>query len=500
MSEKTPDLIALRGEKLMEYLQKLNEAVSGFVWGVPMLVLIIGAGLYLSVRTGFIQIFRFRYAMKNTLGKIFSKQKAGKGDVTPFQALTTALASTVGTGNIVGITSAVTLGGAGAIFWLWVSAIIGMCTKYAEVVLAVKYRERNRAGEWAGGPMYYIKNGMGKNFGWLAVLFCVFGAVAAFGVGNAVQVGSMTSSISSAVQAFLPEAAHYRGSINLAIGLIAAGLTAATLFGGVKRIGRVTEVLVPFMAVVYIIAALTVIIVNIGSIGAVFQKILTDAFSPAAAAGGAAGLSVRTAVSWGFRRGVFSNEAGLGSAPIAHATTSETNPVRQGLYGIFEVFLDTIVMCTITGLVLLMSGVDLGYGTNGTAALNIAAFATVFGVKAAGVIIAVGMTLFALATVFGWSLYGVRCVEFLFGHKSVRIYQFLYVLVVVAGATVDLNFIWQVADTLNGLMAIPNLIAVLALSGVVVKLTRAHFETIDRIPKRRAVEKRRAGGQALRHR
>ena len=468
----------------MEQLLKVNEAVSSFVWGVPMLVLIIGTGLYLSVRTGFIQIFRFRYAMKNTIGKIFKKQKAGAHDVTPFQALTTALASTVGTGNIVGITSAVTLGGAGAIFWLWISAFIGMCTKYAEVVLAIRFRERNAAGEWAGGPMYTIKNGLGKSFGWLAALFCVFGAAAALGVGNAVQVGSMTSSINGAFQAFHPAAEQYRGTINLIVGLVTAGLTAVTLFGGVKRIGRVTEVLVPLMAAVYIIAALTVILVNIGSVGAAFSKILSEAFTPAAAAGGAAGISVRTAVGWGFRRGVFSNEAGLGSAPIAHASTSETNPVKQGLYGIFEVFLDTIVMCTITGLVLLMSGIDLGYGTHGTVALNIASFATVFGGKAAGVIIAVGMALFALATVFGWSLYGVRCVEFLFGRKSVKIYQLLYVLVVIAGATVDLNVIWQVADTLNGLMAIPNLIAVLALSGVVVKLTKEHFEAQDRIPRR----------------
>ena len=464
----------------MEYLQELNRTISGLVWGVPMLALIIGAGLYLSVRTGFIQIFRFRDAMKNTIGKAFKKQKAGKGDVTPFQALTTALASTVGTGNIAGITSAVTLGGAGAIFWLWISAVIGMCTKYAEVVLAVRFRERNRAGEWAGGPMYYIKNGLGKKYGWLAVFFAVFGAVAAFGVGNAVQVGNMTDAINGALRAFLPGAAQYRSAVNLAIGLISAGLTAATLFGGVGRIGRVTEVLVPFMAAAYIIAALAVILANIGSLGAVLQKIITDAFSPAAAAGGAAGISVRTAVNWGFRRGVFSNEAGLGSAPIAHAATSETNPVRQGFYGIFEVFLDTIVICTLTGLALLMSGIDLNYGTHGTIALNIGAFATVFGGRAAGLIIAVGMTLFALATVFGWSLYGVRCAEFLFGHRCVRPYKLLYVLVVVVGATVDLNFIWQVADTLNGLMAVPNLIAVLALSGVVVKLTREYYGDEDR--------------------
>lgn len=459
----------------MEWLVHLNEAVNSFVWGIPMLVLIIGTGLYLSIRTGFIQIFEFRYAMKNTIGKALKKQKSVKGAVTPFQALTTALAATVGTGNIAGITSAVTLGGAGSIFWLWISAIIGMCTKYAEVVLAVKFRERNKAGEWAGGPMYYIKNGLGSNYRWLAVAFCIFGAIAAFGVGNAVQVGNMTSSINSSVQAFLPSAAQYQGTISLAIGIVVAILTALTLFGGVKRIGRVTELIVPFMAVVYIIASLAIIIVNIDSLGAVFQKIFRDAFTPEATVGGAAGFSIKTAISWGFRRGVFSNEAGLGSAPIAHATSSETNPVKQGLYGIFEVFLDTIVICTITGLTLLMSGVSLNYGTHGSIAINISAFGSVFGDKAAGIIIAVGMSLFALATILGWALYGTRCIEYLFGSKSIKIYQMLYVLVVVVGATMNLDTIWQIADSLNGFMAIPNLIAVLALSGVVVKLTKEHF-------------------------
>lgn len=459
----------------MELLKNLNETVNSVVWGFPMLALIIGTGLYLSLRTGFIQIFKFGYAMKNTIGKAFKKQKSGKGSVTPFQALTTALAATVGTGNIAGITSAVTLGGAGSIFWLWISAVIGMCTKYAEVVLAVKFRERSKTGEWAGGPMYYIKNGLGKNYGWLAAAFCIFGAVAALGVGNAVQVGNMTSSINSAIQSFVPSAEQYRGVISLIIGIAVAALTALTLFGGVKRIGRVTEMIVPFMAAVYIIASIAVIIVNIESLGAVFQKIFREAFAPDAAVGGAAGISIKTAVSWGFRRGVFSNEAGLGSAPIAHASTSETNPVKQGLYGIFEVFLDTIVMCTITGLTLLMSGISLGYGTNGSIALNISAFATVFGDKAAGIIISVGMSLFALATLLGWALYGSRCAEYLFGSGSIRIYQLIYVVIVVAGATVNLDLIWQIADSLNGLMAIPNLIAVLALSGVVVKLTKEHF-------------------------
>jgi AGCS family alanine or glycine:cation symporter len=459
----------------MDLLMKLNETFNNFVWGFPMLALIIGTGLFLSIRTGFVQIFEFHYAFRNTVGKIFRKQKSGKGSVTPFQAMTTALASTVGTGSIAGITSAVTLGGAGSIFWLWISAFIGMCTKYAEVVLAVRFRERNSRGEWAGGPMYYIKNGLGKNYQWLATLFCVFGAVASFGVGNAIQVGNMTSSINNSIQAYIPAAAGYKGVISLAIGFILAALTALTLFGGVKRIGKVTEKLVPFMAAVYIFASLAVIAVHIDSVGTVFAKIFRDAFTPQGTLGGAAGISIQAAVSWGFRRGVFSNEAGLGSAPIAHASTSETDPVKQGLYGIFEVFMDTVVICTITGLTLLMSGVDLNYGHSGSIDLNIAAFATVFGTKTAGLIVSVGMTLFAVSTVLGWSLYGIRCVEFLFGGKSIRVYQFIYVAVVVVGATLDLNFIWQVSDTLNGLMAIPNLIALLALSGVVVKLTREHF-------------------------
>ncbi|NLT13665.1 MAG: sodium:alanine symporter family protein, partial [Clostridiales bacterium] len=465
----------------MEWIKGINESISGVVWGIPMLVLIIGTGLYLSFRTGFLQIFEFRYAMKNTIGKAFKKQKAAKGTVTPFQALTTALAATVGTGNIAGITTAVTLGGAGSIFWLWISALIGMCTKYAEVVLAVRFRERNKAGEWAGGPMYYIQNGLGKRFKWLAAIFCVFGAAAALGSGNAVQVGNMTSSINSTIQEFLPGAAQYKGTISLVIGLIVAALTALTLFGGVGRIGRVTELIVPFMAAAYILASLAVIAVNIDGLGAAFMRIFREAFTPQAAAGGAAGISIRTAIGWGFRRGVFSNEAGLGSAPIAHASSSETNPVKQGLYGIFEVFLDTIVICTITGLTLLMSGIDLDYGTSGSIALNISAFATVFGGKAAGVIISVGMSLFAVATVFGWALYGVRCAEFLFGARCIKAYQLIYVLVVVAGATLDLDVIWQIADTFNGLMAIPNLIAVLALSGVVIKLTKAHFSREERL-------------------
>jgi len=466
----------------MDWLKTLNDGINSFVWGAPMLVFILGSGLFLSIRTGFVQIFEFKYAIKNTLGRVFTGRKARKaargadGAMSPFQALTTALASTVGTGNIAGITSAITLGGPGAVFWLWISSLIGMCTKYTEVVLAVRYRERSSTGEWAGGPMYYIKNGLGGRFKALAAVFSVCGAIAACGVGNAVQVGNMTASIKTALHAFFPQTARMDGRIGLIIGLVAAVLTALTLFGGVKRIGRVTEVFVPFMAALYIIASLVVIAANIGTLGAVLARIFQEAFSPASCAGGAVGISVKSAVSWGVRRGVFSNEAGLGSAPIAHAVSSEKNPVLQGLYGITEVFIDSIVICTITALTLLMSGINVPYGTAGSITMNISAFATVFGDRAAGVIIAAGMTLFALATVFGWALYGARCAEFLFGPRIIKPYQMLYVIITALGATVNLDLVWQLADTLNGLMAVPNTIAVLALSGVAAKLTKEHFE------------------------
>ena len=465
----------VRRGKRMELIESINEALGGVVWGFPAMALLIGTGVYLSVRTGFIQIFEFKYAMRHTLGKLFKKQQAGSGSITPFQAMTTALAATAGTGNIAGITYAITLGGPGAVFWLWVSALIGMCTKYAEVVLAIKFRRRNKNGDWVGGPMYYIREGLGKNWGWLSVMFCIFGSLAAFGIGNAVQVGNMTDSINSALAAFTPAISAYEGAINLIVGFFVAVVAALVLLGGIKRLGRATEMIVPFMSILYISAALVVIIANIGSIGSVFAEIFRSALSPAAAAGGAAGISMKTAISWGLKRGVFSNEAGLGSAPIAHAASSETDPVKQGLYGIFEVFIDTIVMCTITALTLLISGIDLDYGVQGTIALNMNAFATVFGAKGAAAIISSCTALFALATVLGWSLYGVRCCEYLLGPRSVKPYLMIYVLVTVVGATMDLGLAWKISDTLNGLMALPNLIALLALSGVVVKVTKSHF-------------------------
>lgn len=381
-----------------------NSWLNGIVWGIPMLILIVGTGLALTIMTKGVQFRKFGYAMKNTIGKVFQKREAGRGEVTPLQAVTTALAATVGTGNIAGITTALVLGGAGSIFWLWVTALIGMCTKYAEVVLAVRYRERNDKGDWVGGPMYYITKGLGEGWKWLAVLFSIFGAFAAFGIGNAVQVGNITIAVNTAIQAFVPGAAASAQTINLVVGVIIAVIVALVLLGGIKRLGSVTEKLVPFMSVVYIVGCLAVIFANIGRIGEVFGMIFAGAFNPAAAVGGVTGFTLKKCIEWGVKRGVFSNEAGLGSAPIAHAATSEKDPVKQGLYGIFEVFMDTIVICTMTGLTLLCSGIAIPYGQKelATTALNAEALGSVFGNKIGSLIIAVGIALFALSTVLSW--------------------------------------------------------------------------------------------------
>ena len=462
----------------MEMIANINSAINGIVWGIPMLVLLLGAGLFLTLRTGGVQFRRFGYAMKNTIGKVFRKTEKQEGAVSPFQAVTTALAATVGTGNIAGITWAVTLGGAGSIFWLWVSALIGMCTKYAEVVLAVKYRERNAQGDWVGGPMYYITNGLGQNWKWLAVMFSVFGALAAFGIGNAVQVGNITSSISTAVTTFDPTFTA-TDTLNLIVGIIIAVIVAFTLLGGIQRLGSVTEKLVPFMSIIYIVASVIVLICHAQALPGVFALIFKGAFNPTAAVGGISGFTLKLCIEWGVKRGVFSNEAGLGSAPMAHAATSETNPVKQGLYGIFEVFMDTIVICTMSGLTLLVSGIDLNYGVKGTTALNAQALGTVFGAEIGALIIAVGISLFALSTVLSWGLYGTRCCEYIFGTKFNKVYQMIFVIVCVVGATMDLGLAWDIADTLNGLMAIPNLIALLGLSGVVVSMTKEYFAGVD---------------------
>lgn len=462
-------------ESIFAAIEKGNSFINGIVWGVPMLVLIGGVGILLTIMLKGLQFRKFGYAMKNTIGRLFHRQEAGKGAVTPFQALTTALAATVGTGNIAGITSAITLGGPGALFWLWVSALIGMATKFSEIVLAIKYRERNAHGDWVGGPMYYIRNGLGKGWGWLASLFCIFGAFAAFGIGNAVQVGNITSAIGNAIVTFFPDATGHTDTINLIIGIIVAVIVAGVLFGGIKRLGSVTEKLVPVMSLIYIVCGLIVIFANINVLGSVFAMIFKGAFTPSGVVGGGVAITIKTCITWGVKRGVFSNEAGLGSAPMAHAASSETDPVKQGLYGIFEVFMDTIVICTLSGLTLLVSGIDLNYGVEGTTALNAQAFATVFGDEFGALLIAVALTLFALSTILSWGLYGSRCIEALIGTKAIKVYQIVFVCIVVVGATMELSLAWNIADTLNGLMALPNLIGLVGLSGVVVQTTRKHF-------------------------
>ena len=464
----------------MAIIEAINTAINDVVWGVPMLILLVGAGILLTCRTFGVQFRKFGYAMKNTLGKIFVKTEAKEGEMTPFQAMSTALAGTVGTGNIAGITTAVTLGGPGTIFWLWITALIGMATKYSEVLLAVKFREKNKFGDWVGGPMYYIKNGLGKNWKWLGAIFCVFGALAAFGIGNAVQVGNITSSINTVIVSFNPDF-DKQALVNIVLGIILVILTAVVLFGGIKRLGAVTEKLVPIMAVIYIIACLIVVIRYANTLPAVFHDIFAGAFTPSGVTGGVVG-SMFMVITWGVKRGVFSNEAGLGSAPIAHASTSETDCVKQGLYGIFEVFMDTILICTLSGLTILCAakgaGLDLHIGTQGDTSLNAAALGTVFTQKGGAIIIAVGLALFAFSTVLGWSLYGTRCCEFLFGHKAIKPYQIIFVIVIFVGATMKLDLAWSIADTLNGLMAIPNLIALVALSGVVVRETKRHFSEL----------------------
>ena len=457
-------------------------------WLYILLPCVFVGGIYLTIGSGAVQFRRFGFAMKNTAGKLFHKQESAKGSVTPLQAVTTALAATVGTGNIVGTSQAIAMGGYGAVFWLWIAALLGMVIKYAEVTLAIQYRERDAHGDWVGGPMYYIENGMGPKWKWLAAAFSILAALASFGIGNMSQSNSIVGSINNAVTALVP---GFTGQVvlNWVVGILLAAMTGLVLFGGIKRIGAVTEKLIPFMSIAYILMTLFVILFNLKGVGPAFGKIFSAAFTPRAVLGGAAGITLRQAVVWGLRRSAFSNEAGLGSAPIAHATTSETDPVKQGLYGIFEVFMDTIVICSLSGLTVLcaMKGTGLellDYGNKAAATTNVNAQAlgTVFGVKGGALIIAIGIGLFAFSTVLGWSLYGARCCEFVLGTKSIKPYYAIFVVVVFIGATMDLALAWDIADTLNGLMAIPNLIGVLVLSPKVVKETKRHFRGEEFVP------------------
>ena len=460
---------------MLQTIEAVNSAVNNFIWGVPAMICIIGVGLYLSIRTRFLQIRKFPYAIKTTIGRVFRKREASDGAMTPFQAVCTALAATVGTGNIAGVAGAIAIGGPGAVFWMWISAALGMCTKFSEVTLAVHFRETNARGELIGGPMYYIKNGLGKNWRWLAALFSLFGVLTVFGTGNATQVNTITTAINSALLNYHLINEDAVSTSNLIIGIIIAILVATVLLGGVKRIGRVTEKLVPFMALIYIVLSLGVILLNLNRVPSVFASIVEGAFSPASVTGGVVG-SFFQSMKKGVSRGIFSNEAGLGTGSIAHACADTKKPVKQGFFGIFEVFTDTIVICTLTALVILCSGTPVGYGEAAGAELTISGFTSTYG-NWVSIFTAIALCCFAFSTIIGWGLYGARCIEYLLKEKSIKPFMVAYSLVAIIGATADLGLMWSVAETFNGLMAIPNLIALFLLSGTVARLVKQYFET-----------------------
>ena len=453
---------------MLESIIKINQTVNGFIWGVPAMICIIGVGLLLSVRTRFIQVRKFGAALKNTIGKIFDKTQAKDGSMSPFQAVCTALAGTVGTGNIAGVAGAIALGGPGAIFWMWCSAFLGMCTKFSEVTLAIHFREKNANGEYVGGPMYYIKNGLSKKWHFLAVLYALFGVLTVFGTGNAPQVNTIVSSIHSALHNLHIIDGTVDERANLIFGIFIAAFVAMVLLGGIQRIGQVSEKLVPFMAALYVILAIGVVILHINRVPAVFAMIFKSAFTPQAATGGIIG-SMFLSMKKGVSRGIFSNEAGLGTGSIAHACADTNNAVHQGMFGIFEVFMDTIVICTLTGLVILLGAPNIVYGQAAGAELTISGFTATYG-GWVSIFTAVAMCCFAFSTIIGWGLYGSRCIEFLGGEKLVRPFLVAYSFVSIIGATINLGLLWDIADTFNGLMAIPNLIALLILSGQVKKL------------------------------
>ena len=447
------------------------------------MVCILGVGLYLSLRTRFLQIRKFPLAIRSTLGRMFQKKTAQDGAMTPFQAVCTALAATVGTGNIAGVAGAIAIGGPGAVFWMWISALLGMCTKFAEVTLAVHFRERNAQGDYVGGPMYYIKNGLSRRWYWLAVLYSVFGVFTVFGTGNATQVNTITASINTALSSYGLLPADAVTLCRWIIGVAIALILMLVLLGGIKRIGRVTERLVPFMALLYVVLALGVVVLNAGRIPAVLGAIVTGAFSPMAVTGGIVG-SFFASMQKGVARGIFSNEAGLGTGSIAHACADTQEPVRQGLFGIFEVFADTIVICTLTALVILLSGVPVSYGQAAGAELTISGFVATYG-NWVTIFTAVAMCCFAFSTIIGWGLYGARCVEFLFSSRAIAPFMVVYSLVAILGATADLGLLWSIAETFNGLMSIPNLIALFLLSGTLLRLVRGALDG-SRAPRGRA--------------
>ena len=455
---------------MLDWIINVNRVLNNFIWGLPAMICIIGAGLWLTIRTRAIQVRKFGTAMNNTLGRVFEKKTAKDGSISPFQAVCTALAGTVGTGNIAGVAGAVAIGGPGAVFWMWYSAFLGMCTKFSEVVLAIHFREKNAQGEYIGGPMYYIKNGLGSRWGWLASLYAIFGVMTVFGTGNATQVNTIVSSIDTALTSFNLINADQAAVMRVMIGIIIALVVSVVLLGGINRIGQVTEKLVPFMALLYIVLSIGVIVLNVKAVPHVFRMIFEGAFNPSAFTGGLVG-SLFISLKKGVSRGIFSNEAGLGTGSIAHACSDTDDAVQQGYFGIFEVFMDTIVICTLTALVILCSGVPVNYGQAAGAELTISGFISTYG-NWVSIFTAISMCCFAFSTIISWGLYGSRCVEFILTSKAVKPFLVVYSLVSIVGATIDLGLLWDIAETFNGMMAIPNLVALFLLSGVVVKLVK----------------------------
>ena len=456
---------------MLAQIEAINSAVNGVVWGPIMLILLVGTGIYLTLRTRGLQARRFGFILRSTIGSLFAKDKKKSGsehNLTPFQAVSTALAGTVGTGNIAGVTGAIFVGGPGAVFWMWVSAFFGMMTKYAEIVLAVKYRQVDEKGAHYGGPMYYIEKGTGQK--WLAIIFALLGGIACFGIGNIAQ----STEIAGAVQSLT-------GLDPLYTGIILAILTAIVVIGGVKRIGQVASYLVPFMAIFYIVAGVAIILLRITDVPAALASIFTSAFSlePREVGGGVAGYTIMVSMQQGVARGVFSNEAGLGSAPMAHAASDTQEPAEQGMWGVFEVFVDTIIICTLTSMAVLLSGVldyDLSsFASNGAAAA--AAFNAILPGTIGGTVLQISLLFFALSTILGWSYYGERCWGYLSNNNKVVniIFKVAFVLMCVVGSVGSGALMWDISDTLNGMMAIPNLVGLLLLSGTVIRITRDYF-------------------------
>lgn len=459
---------------MLETIANINGAINGFVWGIPVLSLLILTGVLMTIITKGFQFSHIGHWMKKTIGSIFHKNVSGKnkdkGSISQFQALCTALAATVGVGNIAGVATAIIAGGPGAIFWMWIAAIFGTMTNFSENVLGIFFRRKNLNGEWAGGAMYYLADGVGGKIGkTLAVLFSCFAILASFGIGNASQVNTIASNMDSAF-----------GIPHIATGIALVILAGLVIVGGIKRIASVTEKIVPTMVVFYLLGAVVVICCNYDKVGAAFSSIFAFAFGFRAVGGAALGVAIKSAITWGFKRGVFSNEAGLGSSVMVHSASNVKEPVRQGMWGIFEVFTDTLVVCTLTALVILTSGcIDLQTGamlTESAGSVLVSdAFANVFG-PFGSAFIAIAILLFAYSTVLGWSYYGTKAWEYLFGTKATMIYKVVFVLFIFLGATMSLSLAWDISDTFNGLMAIPNLIGVLVLSPLVIKITRNYVK------------------------